>query len=885
MNVVTKLSVRSLWSHRGRSAVIGTAIILTLVLFMTVISIAFDIFTSSQLSLMLATGSDLHSVVYSSGMTLTEDELLEKIQAFPKVKDAYLLTENMNQLKTGGADAFVRVCSVSGRGMLPHLFSKLTKGEFPETADEIALNVLDFPDAKPGDRVEMTISGYPVKNADGSLEISSDGGMVTESRTFSYTVSGLFESEADRPAQVAGMVLLDRDRLPETQMSSVMISYKNTLNMIGKHNALVESLGEYTTATGEVRANINNAYLSAGEGMFTPANVMLVVFAVSVIFFCAFFLIYNIYSISLTQDMQAYGLLSVVGTTYRQIRAIIRRQALILYALFAPVGLALGYALGWCLIAPIFMSMSGKNMNYRFSGWILLVSAALTLFTLLFSAMRPVCRIRKLSPIETVNGSAVIAPKPVQRTKKITPAVLAARFSARNPRRTAVTALSTVFSILIFIFISSAVGLVKYIGMDEMTIHDVQLFTYGERQVMRAGSNVVSTQETKLTLSADSSMIDAALLEKVRTVENLEAALPIYFAEAVVDAPMRAQDAAKELLPLMDPESKILPVDRMEEIANGEMRAIFLSIPDVWLGELRIAEGEKYKGGELAAGTHVLSLAGTNNITIQTEKGYQTVFFDETFETGDTVRSANLQSGYTAIVPDFDRSYKALYHLLGYVSWGNCVQLFVMPESVFLREFEEYGIYAILCDCADETGKEQMTLTDSQREFRKRIDEIVSPYRKEERGGQHYVRSAGRFDGLEELQNRLLAISLTGYSLCAIIFLIGMMNTVNSALSSVIERRRECAMLEAVGMTDRQMMRMMLLENFRVAGLAGCITAFVGIPLVTVILRSAMGAAVPISWQAGLLMLAVCIAVSMLSGLAAYQLTKAAPVVERIKVE
>jgi len=77
----------------------------------------------------------------------------------------------------------------------------------------------------------------------------------------------------------------------------------------------------------------------------------------------------------------------------------------------------------------------------------------------------------------------------------------------------------------------------------------------------------------------------------------------------------------------------------------------------------------------------------------------------------------------------------------------------------------------------------------------------------------------------------------------------------------------------------------MLLENFRIAGLAGCITAFVGIPLVTVILRTAMGAAVPISWQAGLLMLAVCIAVSMLSGLAAYQLTKAAPVVERIKVE
>jgi len=76
MKIVTKLAVRSLKSHRGRSAVIGMAIILTLVLFMTVISIAYDIFTSSQLSLMLATGSDFHSMVYSGGMTLEEAALL-----------------------------------------------------------------------------------------------------------------------------------------------------------------------------------------------------------------------------------------------------------------------------------------------------------------------------------------------------------------------------------------------------------------------------------------------------------------------------------------------------------------------------------------------------------------------------------------------------------------------------------------------------------------------------------------------------------------------------------------------------------------------------------------------------------------------------------------
>jgi len=418
--------------------------------------------------------------------------------------------------------------------------------------------------------------------------------------------------------------------------------------------------------------------------------------------------------------------------------------------------------------------------------------------------------------------------------------------------------------------------------MDEMSIHDVQIFTYGERQVMRGGSNVVSTQETKLTLGAENSMIDAALLEKVRAVEDLESALPVYFAETVVDASPDAQESARELLPILSEHEQ--GNVQLEQIADGKIQAIFLSIPDEWLGEIRIGEGQKYEGNELAAGTHVISLSGMNSFSTTLDSIRRMTHLNELVKNGDTVRSADLQREYTAIVPDFDMSYKALYNLLGYVSWSKGVQVFVMPESVFMREFDEYGIYAILCDCADETGK-QSGLTEHQRELRKQIDEIVSSYRMEDKGGQYYVRTAGRFDGLEELQNRLLAISLTGYSLCAIIFLIGMMNTVNSALSSVIERRQECAMLEAVGMTDRQLMRMMLIENFRNAGLSGCITALVGIPLITVLLRAAIREPIPIAWLPGLLMLALCIAVSILSGFAAYRLTKSSSVVERIKVE
>ena len=85
----------------------------------------------------------------------------------------------------------------------------------------------------------------------------------------------------------------------------------------------------------------------------------------------------------------------------------------------------------------------------------------------------------------------------------------------------------------------------------------------------------------------------------------------------------------------------------------------------------------------------------------------------------------------------------------------------------------------------------------------------------------------GKLTNMKALQERLRAIQLTGYSLCGIIFLIGLLNMVNSALTSTELRRREFAMLETVGMTHAQLRRMLLYEN-SVGGLFGLVAFTVG---------------------------------------------------------
>lgn len=148
MNVITKLALCSLHAHRVRSAVICTAVILTTVLFMTVFSITFDIFSTTQLSLMMAGGSDLHSSVSNRDIDLSPEELLEKIQSQSSVKEAYLLAENSWSLSVQDTSSdtvsHVRVCSVNSGKILPHLFIWITEGHFPETTTEIARKHVGF---------------------------------------------------------------------------------------------------------------------------------------------------------------------------------------------------------------------------------------------------------------------------------------------------------------------------------------------------------------------------------------------------------------------------------------------------------------------------------------------------------------------------------------------------------------------------------------------------------------------------------------------------------------------------------------------------------------------------------------------------------------------
>lgn len=868
MKIVTKLAVSSILSHRVRSIIVCAAVILTSVLFITVMSVTFNIFGGLQL--MLAAGSDFHASVSASDLNLTPAGLLEEIESNKTVKEAYIFAA-VGDITSENSNSTGRVYSVSSEKALPHLFIKITEGQFPLYAGGIALNILDFPDTQIGQSIKIDAR---------RMEIAKDGSGIYNEHPLICTVSALFESEADRGAQPAAVILYDETEPGGLAAAVIYLNFYNSLNIAGKHNALTIELGQYVREGAELRSNVNNAYLSARYSVLSPTNILFVMFSVAIIFFCAFLLIYNIYSIALTQDMRSYGMLGVIGMTYKQLRSMIRCQALLYYAVSVPVGTAAGYFIGWKLLVPVFMSMSGEDINYRFNILIIISSAFLTLFTLLFSALRPLHRIKKLTPVEAVSGGGKLISKKERKGSDVNPFTLAFYSAARNPGRLTITSLSAALSVILLILLSSLVTVIHDIGVNDLGMTDIRLTPLYQRHMMTVGSNQVRTYQAQAQLGSAEGVIGDGVFEAIRTLDGIGETWAIRYAEADVKANERSVAEAQALIDKFPEEDReVYNTSRLEQITGGSVHSLFIGIPDDLCQYIRITEDEFYSGNELFDGTHVISV---DNLNIYYNQGNLSEMFSE----GETISSDQLSHDYAVITPELQYPFDALWYITGFISWEYCVQLFIMPESVFAAEFGEGAIYSILCDYAGTPLRETAALSEEERRFRGEVDNLTADYTVTNGDITTSIEVSGRFDGREELQNRLFAIRLTGYSLCAIIFAIGLINMINSSLSSVMERRREYAMLEAVGMTGRQMQTMMLTEGFIGGALAIAITLIIGAPAVKLFMNAVIiGKGVSVNIIPAIVMLALELAVSALTSLVSFRNIRKTPLTGRLRVE
>lgn len=206
--------------------------------------------------------------------------------------------------------------------------------------------------------------------------------------------------------------------------------------------------------------------------------------------------------------------------------------------------------------------------------------------------------------------------------------------------------------------------------------------------------------------------------------------------------------------------------------------------------------------------------------------------FDPTyFYTGDVLSSDTLKINYEVIGAKLPYGiHTALAELCSCQYIGSYEALFLLPMSVFEKEFHDAPVFTILANAKEGMGET----------LREEVQEYANGRYIDFNGTSYLYHVSGKLNRLADLRVRLAALRLTGYSLCGIIFLIGLLNMVNSALTSMVLRRREFAMLETVGMTRAQLRKMLLYEN-SVGGVFGLVSFVVGSVLSNAMLTQTFG--------------------------------------------
>lgn len=160
--------------------------------------------------------------------------------------------------------------------------------------------------------------------------------------------------------------------------------------------------------------NINTMYIKA-LGLDIKALIPAIIGGFVVIL-ATVLVIYNIFYISIKGRIKQFGMLASLGATKKQIRKLIFKEGLFLSLIGIPLGIILGYLLSYGIVplAPV-----EGNLKVESSYYTILISVLVSLLTVIMSLRKPSRIASKISPIEAIKYNTVqVNTKKKQRKSK-----------------------------------------------------------------------------------------------------------------------------------------------------------------------------------------------------------------------------------------------------------------------------------------------------------------------------------------------------------------------------------------------------------------------------------------------------------------------------------
>lgn len=838
--VLRRLAVRKLFAEKGKNIIAVFAVMLTAVLFTAVFTIGNYMLQSSQEAAMRQVGGSSHAGVK---YCLWED--VEKLSQDKAVKEwgtrLYVASaDNPELLKTPSEIGCVDENYAKAAFCLPAV------GTLPVNYDDCAVSTL-----------VLDAMGLPHElGVKLPLTFRLGGETVTEE----FTVCGFFEGDVVSGAQ---MIFISKawcdENVPERTVpydDSGDISgyiqfdffFDNSFDIEGKVRQLLLRNGYDPEQTAY---GVNWAY-GADSADFT--TILLVVVVLALIGVSGYLIIYNIFYIRVSSDIRSYGLLKTIGTTGKQLKKIVHMQALCLSAAGIPFGLLTGYFLGMKLV-PIIMDNfeMGKGTNVTASPWIFVGAGIFTLATVWISCIRP-CRLAaKVSPIEAVRyveNSGMKIKTEYRKSRKVTAFSMAWGNICRTPKKVVLVVLSMSLSLIL---LNCAYSIIRGFDMDKFVeggiIGDFIVTDATMRNVYASYNNPEAVDDT---VKQD---LEASGIGFTRE--------DIYFTELLCEVKDAAYEKTLEYIrsypQIFSGQYGLAYAEQFEK--DHKIRVHCYGISDWALSHLDLIEGEidpeKFATGRYCiAGLFTMSESAENCM--------------KCYSVGDMVQ-VECEDG---VVREYEVMAVADMKYALSVQWSGILQIdLILPEKEWLAGFHADGAMLSVLNLDNPAEVEKM-------------EQWISRYTTEDRIDLTYI-SRGTYE--KEFSGFKFMIATVGGVLSFILAMIGILNFINSVVTGILSRQREFAMMEAVGMTGKQLKNMLAWEGMLYAGFTMVFVLTLGMALCRFIVELIAGEMWFFTWRFEIMPVVVCLpilaVVSWIVPVAAYRHMLRESVVDRLRVQ
>ena len=765
--VIKNLAKASLMHNLRRYLVMFLAILLSAFMLFSVLTVGATYFKMWRIQNLRLDGAEFDAIMYGA-----TDAQMEKLKNNADITDVGVLAIAGfidGSEKNDMADTSLVWVDDTYWNKMQAPAKKYVKGHYPGKKNEVMVT--------PRALEECGISDYGIGDSFRVKWTDTQG----VQHNLDFTICGIWDGYGTKNLFYVSKAFYDASGWTLDNVSSgrIMVNFKQKIMTTAKQNAFIASMN---------LSKKQRIFFMTELGNSVPLYLGLLAL-ILVTCVCAYLLIYNIMYLSVTGNIRYYGLLQTVGMTGHQIYRLIYRQMLFVGTGGIVLGIAGGCGISFFVIPSLVKALGIRDkVQVVFHPAIFVLTVLLVAVTIYIGNRKPAKIAVTVSPIEANRYSTEIMPHGKTHLSHEKGNVI----GHMGARKVFAEKKKTLISIL-----SLAVGLSVFVCVITL------LRSQGPRTIVSSAWNddmEISNRLLSKNGAKWKEVMDDVFLQKIANTDGVQEVHTVTTAQAMV--PWEPEFADKWMREFYEMWMEIPYEDEKKEYQEHpeNFGTVLVGIDEKNFEILnesleRPVDAKAFQQGK----TCVIYRNGLS--------------FEDRELVGKTLHAAeigNRDHAFSFVIAGVTDDSTMTGPITGYPP-----TIIISQDALASLHLDTYTYKAcVYYDKAYDTATQS------------RVEQIV--------GGSKDARCLkmeSRIESMEELKAAQGNMTGVGIGISLILAVIGVMNYINTIIGNIANRRKELAILESIGMTRKQMNRMLMREGSIYALGAIFVTMVVGLPV------------------------------------------------------